>query len=609
MHDLDNAKFQQRPLVVYDGLCFFCSRCVAFLKARIASPMFYIPYQELGDTFDAKSMTSFKRALHLFTEDGKMYFGADAVFRIFSILGGIYSLPLFLYGNLFFFDKFSEFIYVSIAKNRSFFSYLTRLFTCFSSYASHVLALFFLRALACVYFLAFLSLFLEHKGLYASGGILPFVDLFDVYEFKFGHYNFFKLPSLFWFSQHDLFLLLFCILSLFASVLLFINIFPAFMALFLWVSYLSFVTAGSVFMQFQWDYLLLEVGFLALFLCPFRYSIFSRYVYRCSYIWVFLFRLLLFRLLFFSGLVKLLSLDPSWSSLSALNFHFLSQPIPHYLSYFFHLLPDYLLKAGVLFAFFVELVVPFFIFLTYKFRKYAFYLINLFMLFIMLSGNFCFFNILLMSLTIFLLDPESLLNRFSILRLNFFKFKVLVIEKALSLRVFQFLLAIILFISVIHFEVNRFMPRYVPRPLAAPVLDIFPIVNAYGLFAVITQRRYVLEFEATMDGLYWESYTFRYNAPKWSFLMQPRLDWQLWFASLTSYEGSPWMPYFLHALLLAKPDVINLLDEAPFVYKAPLAIRINRYEYKFSELSDFMKGEYWRKEYLDTYLPAISLTK
>ncbi len=111
------------------------------------------------------------------------------------------------------------------------------------------------------------------------------------------------------------------------SLLLVFNLLPRLSLLLLYVLYLSLLYGGQNFMTYQWDTFLLEAGFLALLLS----------FARTPGIW--LLRWLLFRFMFMSGVVKLLSGDPNWWNLSALSYHFLTQPLPTPLAWYAAHLP------------------------------------------------------------------------------------------------------------------------------------------------------------------------------------------------------------------------------------------------------------------------------
>ena len=253
----------------------------------------------------------------------------------------------------------------------------------------------FLKLLALIYFAAFFSLSVQINGLAGPDGILPFQELLENAERSMGGSAWLRLPTLFWIDAGDTALLGATILGMLLSALLFLNIRPRLSLLLLFMLYLSLFHAGQIFMSFQWDYLLMETGLLALFV-----------VGGPSRLVIFMFHWLLFRLRFLSGVSKLLSDDPSWSGMTALKYYFETQPLPHAGAWYAHQLPDWMLHAGVGLTFFAELVVPFFIFLPRRFRLFAAAVTILIQLLIVATSNHNFINLLTILLCLFLLDDR-----------------------------------------------------------------------------------------------------------------------------------------------------------------------------------------------------------
>ncbi|MEJ2322282.1 MAG: lipase maturation factor family protein, partial [Gammaproteobacteria bacterium] len=219
----------------------------------------------------------------------------------------------------------------------------------------------FLKLLALIYFAAFFSLSVQINGLAGPGGILPFAELLQNAEQSLGTPSaWLRLPTLFWIDAGDTALQGATMLGMLFSMMLFFNWRPVLSLVLLFVLYLSLFHAGQIFLSFQWDFLLMETGLLAIFI-----------VKGPSRLMIFMFHWLLFRLRFLSGASKLLSGDPSWSGMTALDYYFETQPLPHAGAWYAHQLPEWVLHAGVGVTFFAELVVPFFIFLPRRFRLFA----------------------------------------------------------------------------------------------------------------------------------------------------------------------------------------------------------------------------------------------
>ncbi|TMC58163.1 MAG: lipase maturation factor family protein, partial [Chloroflexi bacterium] len=171
----------------------------------------------------------------------------------------------------------------------------------------------FLRALGLIYLIAFASFGSQVTGLIGARGILPAGDYLQWTAQQNGLRAYWLVPTVFWLNASDAALQLVCIVGAILSAILLIGFAHRLLLLALFVLYLSLVSAGQDFMAFQWDNLLLEAGFLAIF------------IDATSNVVVWLFRWLLFRLMFLSGALKLLSGEPTWRQLTALNFHFETQ--------------------------------------------------------------------------------------------------------------------------------------------------------------------------------------------------------------------------------------------------------------------------------------------
>ena len=195
------------------------------------------------------------------------------------------------------------------------------------------------------------------------------------------------------------------------SILFLIGVMPAVSAFLLWLFYLSLTVVGQDFLGFQWDNLLLEAGFLLIFLLPHPFRIHFKPSVRPSIIIIWLFRWLLFRLMFESGMVKLLSGDINWAHLTALTYHYWTQPLPNMISWYANQLPLWFQKLCCALMFGIEIFMPFFIFCGRWGRLIAFFGITGLQLLIILTGNYCFFNLLAIGLCLTLLEDEHLFCR------------------------------------------------------------------------------------------------------------------------------------------------------------------------------------------------------
>jgi lipase maturation factor 1 len=362
------------------------------------------------------------------------------------------------------------------------------------------------------------------------------------------------------------------------------------------VLYLSFVSIGQAFFSFQWDFLLLEAGFLGIFLLP----VFPR---------VWLLRWLLFRLMFLSGTAKLLSGDPAWRKLTALQFHYQTQPLPTAFAWYFHHLPPDFQKASAVFMFFVELVVPFLLFAPRRVRFFAGAMTLTLQAIIFLTGNYTFFNLLAVALCLSLCD-DALLRRFTRLKPIARRTTPGDFQRAVTAALFSFILLASCFQLMETFSLR------IPAPAASALSWIAPfgIVNTYGLFAVMTTSRPEIIVEGSNDAQTWLEYGFKYKpghlkrAPVWVQPHQPRLDWQMWFAALGSYQGQPWFVNFMVRLLEGSPEVLALMATNPFPSSPPQYVRARLYDYKFTSFAERRStGNWWRRELRGEYFPVVSL--
>src|SRR6266571_1571599 len=265
----------------------------------------------------------------------------------------------------------------------------------------------FLRLLGLIYFVAFASLATQIKGLVGSKGILPATD-FLASRSRWGVQRFYRIPTLCWFNSSDGSLLFLSWTGATLSLLLVAGIAPALVLGVLWLFYLSLFAVGRIFLGYQWDILLLETGFLAIFLAPFELTPHFPSASTPPVIIRWLFWWLLFRLMFSSGMVKLRSADPAWRKLTALCHHYETQPLPTPLAWYAHHLPRWFHRFSAAIMFIIELFVPFLIIAPPPLRHLAAFVFILFMVLIQLTGNYCFFNLLGIALSILLLDDTML---------------------------------------------------------------------------------------------------------------------------------------------------------------------------------------------------------
>jgi hypothetical protein len=445
----------------------------------------------------------------------------------------------------------------------------------------------FLKALGAIYLIAFVSFGVQADGLIGSQGILPVANYLQGMREALGAGAYWYAPTVFWANSSDLALRAAWIAGALLAIVLMLGFFRRVCLIALLILYLSISTAGQDFWSFQWDILLTEVGFLAIFADG-------------SQARTWLFRWLLFRLMFMSGLVKLLSGDPTWRDLTAMSYHYETQPLPTPIAWYMFQLPAWFQKLSTVFVFVVELLVPLLIFAPLKLRRIAAALMIGLQVLILLTGNYTFFNLLAIALCVFLFadppprdaHPETRLHRGVTLALMVF---------VLTTSGLQFL------------ETFR-----VPLPAAAQQylawISPLRLINSYGLFAVMTTTRPEILVEGSNDGTNWQAYEFRYKpgdvkrAPPWVAPYQPRLDWQMWFAALGSANDNRWFYNFAARLMQGSSPVLGLLERNPFPGSPPHYLRAVVYDYQFTDFAErHRSGAWWRREEKATYLPAISL--
>src|SRR6266478_1150030 len=407
-----------KPLMIWDGECHFCKMWIERWREITAGKVDYATYQQAASQFPEIPLDQFKRAVAFIEPDGKTFFAAEAVYRSLQCRSSRKWLAR-SYDHVPGFAAISELGYKFIARHRKLGSAVTRLLwgkdvrppTYFWARR------WFLRALGVIYLTAFVSLWVQVDGLVGSNGVSPVNQFLPAVREQVGRQAYSLLPTLCWFNTSNAFLHFLCGGGVFFSLLLIVGIVPVVSLIALFVFYLSLTIAGQTFLSFQWDILLLETGFLSVFLAP--WQIWSQRgrespVSRAA---LFLLKLLLFKLMVMSGVVKLTSgddywgwLDHSfhWSALTALDYHYWSQPLPTIFAWWTDKSPEWFKHFSVAFCLTVEIIVPFFIWAPRRPRLIAAGLMIFLQIVIALTGNYCFFNLLTIALCLLLIDDASI---------------------------------------------------------------------------------------------------------------------------------------------------------------------------------------------------------
>jgi len=620
-----------KPLLVWDGECHFCKLWIERWREITAGKVDYATYEQATHQFPEISVEQFKRAMAFIEPDGEAFFAAEAVYRSLGYRSSRRWLA-WSYDHVPGFAAISETAYKFIARHRGLGSTFTRLLwgkdvrppTYFWARR------WFLRALGLTYLVAFASLWVQVDGLVGSNGVSPLNQFLPAVYERFGRSSYSLLPTLCWFDSSNGFLHFLCGGGVVLSLLLILGIAPALSLVVLFVFYLSLTIAGQTFLSFQWDILLLETGFLSIFLAPWR-------LWPRELMWrpgsatpatgspvsrpgLFLLKFLLFKLTLMSGVVKLTSGDDCWWNLTALDYHYWSQPLPTVFAWWADKSPEWFKHFSVAFCLVVEIIVPFFIWAPRRPRLIAAGLMIFLQIVIAVTGNYCFFNLLTIALCLLLIDdsvaralraaPDKRAKNVSAA----FRTAEPLQDRLCSYAAIAVVIVTLPINAWLIFSAFKPHEEW-PRPLIAIYgrLEPFRIVNGYGLFRVMTKERGEIVIEGSADGIEWLPYEFKWKpgdvmrTPGWCAPHQPRLDWQMWFAALGSYRENPWFGRLI-VRLEGSRDVSRLLAKNPFSHEPPRYIRAMFYRYRFTTLRERSEtGAWWKREELREYLPTVSL--
>jgi len=521
----------------------------------------------------------------------------------------------------------------------------------------------FLRALGIIYFSAFYSLLFQIRGMLGPQGLLPAGSYLEEVAKAMGRARYWYAPTVLWFASGDHALMLLCWIGLIASLLLIINFWPRAMLTVCFVCFLSFVAAAQDFSGYQSDGMLLCAGFICYFLAPrgWRPGLGEREPPARAPL--FLLRLLWFTIYFESGVAKYFGGDPTWRDLSAMNEYYQNGPLPTWVGWYAHQLPRWCHESSAFVTLFLELIVPWMLWLPRRARIVCFFVVTILQLGIILTANYAFLNYLVLALGIFLLDDiflvrfvprswciavrtnleqasagpwyrslrEALAGPNELVSLSLTtssgeESKAVTtrivadpdarsnfsnVVKALGLWATTFLLAWVFY--TMAFLMARQISPGLPLP-AKPVtaLEPFRIANSYGLFGKMTWARYEIEFQGSNDGANWVAYPFCYKpqslneAPGIYAPYQPRFEWNLWFASLGTWRENPFVIRTEEQLLLDRPDVLALFRSDPFAKAPPRLVRSVVWQYWFTDrATKRATGQWWRREFRGLYAPTL----
>ena len=469
-----------------------------------------------------------------------------------------------------------------------------------------------LRLLGLIYAVAFLVIINEIVPLIGSDGLLPVGIYLKQVRDALGstRSGFMRLPSVFWFIHSDAALLTGAWIGFVLSLIVIAGYVNAPLLSVLWFLYMSFVHIGQDWYGYGWEIQLMETGFLSIFLCPLLDM--RPFPKRAPpFTIIVLLRWLAFRIMLGSGLIKIRG-DEIWRNGTALYYHFETQPIPGPLSRWFHFLPRAVLKAGAWFNFLGELVAPWFVFWPRIARHIAGLVIILFQLSIILSGNLSFLNWLTILPALACFDdgfwsrllPRALVRKAEAAALE------AVPSRPMSI-IAWVVTAIVLFLSI-----KPAMNMLSTRQIMNTSYDPLELVNTYGAFGTVGQERLNVIFEGTMDdnpgdNAEWKPYIYRGlpveldKRPPQIAPYQLHLDWQMWFASMSTPDEYPWTFNLIWKLLHNDRNATGLFANNPFPDKPPRYIRAILYRYSFAKPGN-AKGLWWNRDSLGVWIPAMS---
>ncbi len=468
-----------------------------------------------------------------------------------------------------------------------------------------------LRLLGLIYAVAFLVAANQILPLIGANGLLPVGDFLDRVSAGLGGTGagFRRLPSIFWFNHSDTALVVSAWIGVGLSCVVLAGYANAILLAVLWALYMSFVHVGQEWYGYGWEFQLLETGFLAIFLCPLLDARpFPKRPPPTIIFW--LFRALIFRIMLGSGLIKIRG-DESWRDLTALYYHFETQPIPNGLSRWFHFLPRGVLRFGTLFNHIAELGAPFFVFWPRIARHIAGVVIVLFQITIILSGNLSFLNWLTIVPALACFDdsfwrkilPRGLTRRAELAAQS-------AVPSRPMLRTAWSIAAVVALLSV-----QPLLNLVSSRQVMNTSFDPLELVNTYGAFGAVGKERFNVVFEgtdaATPDkNAIWKPYPYKGlpgevdQRPPQIAPYQLRLDWQMWFAAMGRPNNYPWTLHLVWKLLHNDPGTLGLFAANPFPDKPPHYVRATWYRYKFVPPNS--AGVWWERESLGTWLPPLA---
>jgi len=486
----------------------------------------------------------------------------------------------------------------------------------------------FLRALGLIYYSAFFSLIFQIRGLIGPHGILPAGEYLQALAERFGHVGYWYAPTLLWLSNGPHMVTGICWAGMIASALLVLNFWPRGMLMICFVCFLSFVSAAQDFSAYQSDGMLLEAGFIAMFFAPAGFRPGWGEESKPSRASLFLLIWEGFRIYFESGVAKIMGGDPQWRNFTALDEYYQNGPLPTWIGWYMQHWPHWFHAATAFGTLALELVLVWMMFLPRRLRVLCFLIVTPWQIGIILSANYTFLNYLVLALGFLLLDDQFLLPCLPRFLKNSYlatreakplaapavednwRKKLLEQSSALKLAVTAVMLTWIFYATLL--EMVRMVKPWPPSSMLVSALEPFRIANRFGLFGMMTRSRYEIEFQGSNDGQTWLIYPFRFKPqdpskpPGIYAPYQPRFDWNLWFASLSSWRQEPIAVRTEQSLLRGDSDVLLLFSGNPFPHAPPRQVRAVIWQYWFTTPAEKRaQGLWWKRQQLGLYAPTL----
>jgi hypothetical protein len=456
------------------------------------------------------------------------------------------------------------------------------------------------RGLAAIYLIAFVVALIQFPALSGSRGLQPAPRLLAAIPFR-------RAPSLFHWRYSDGLLRAVAWLGVAVSAALVLGLpqqapLPVTMLAWfvLWWLYLSIVNVGGTFYGFGWETLLLEAGFLAIFLG--NASTAPPWPVLLAYRW------LAFRVEFGAGLIKLRG-DPCWRNLRCMEWHHETQPLPNPLSWLFHHLPRPIHRVEAIGNFVAQLVLPFGLFLPQPIAAVAALLMIATQLYLVVSGNYAWLNWVTIVILMAALG-EPVVSALSPL--------VLTGTPGPSPTWFTVAVAALAVVIVVlsYYPVRNLLSA---RQAMNASFEPFRLVNTYGAFGTVSRTRFEVVVEGTdseslTPSAEWREYAFRAKPgdvrriPPQVAPYHLRLDWLMWFLPLSPAYGEDWFPAFLSHLLRGDQAILKLLRANPFPDHPPAYVRARLFRYRFTSWRELRTtGAWWDRTYAGEFVSPVRL--